>query len=144
MADAGSLTEGRASNPLGTKQVFVLPYPPSANNLFVNLPGRGRVQSPRYKAWINGAAWTLKSQRPHKIKGKCRLTIDAVRPDNRRRDIANLEKAISDLLVSLRVIEDDSLIESITLAWVARPEGPSSKLTDARHPDVRVTLESLE
>jgi len=47
------------------------------------------------------------------------MTIRAVRPDKRRRDLANLEKAISDLLVDHKVIEDDSLIESLSMEWVS-------------------------
>lgn len=39
------------------------------------------------------------------------------RPDKRRRDVANFEKGVSDLLVSQQVIGDDSMIERIVLEW---------------------------
>lgn len=39
------------------------------------------------------------------------------RPDKRRRDVENLPKAISDLLVSQQVIGDDSMIERMVLEW---------------------------
>ena len=39
------------------------------------------------------------------------------KPDRRRRDVANLEKAVSDLLVSQGVLGDDSLIQSCTVEW---------------------------
>ncbi len=33
-----------------------LPYPPVLNNLYANVPGKGRVKSERYRAWANGLA----------------------------------------------------------------------------------------
>lgn len=36
--------------------------PPSTNNLFRNLPGRGRVRSDKYKAWQKEAGWEIKDQ----------------------------------------------------------------------------------
>ena len=40
----------------------------------------------------------------------CRLEIHLIFPDQRKRDAANYEKAISDLLVKRGILEDDSLI----------------------------------
>ena len=51
------------------------------------------------------------------------------RPDKRRRDVANYEKAVSDILVTAGVIEDDSLIEEITLRW-ADVEGVEVTITE--------------
>lgn len=47
------------------------------------------------------------------------MTILATRPDGRRRDLGNLEKAVSDLLVEMQVIADDSLIEMFSMEWVS-------------------------
>ena len=41
----------------------------------------------------------------------------ARRPDKRRRDLGNLEKVVSDFLQDMKIIEDDSLAESILLEW---------------------------
>lgn len=38
-------------------------------------------------------------------------------PDKRRRDLANLEKAPSDLLVACGVLKDDSLIHRLVMEW---------------------------
>ena len=54
-----------------------------------------------------------------RIDGHYKLTLPAVRPDARRRDLGNLEKAVSDLSVSLGVIADDSRAEEISIAWLA-------------------------
>lgn len=101
------------------EQTFLLPFPPSVNGLYANIPRRGRVKTSRYRAWALEAGLRLNVQRPKFMPGFVRMTIRAVRPDNRRRDLANLEKAVSDLLVDHKVIEDDSLIESLSMEWVS-------------------------
>ncbi|MBN8241740.1 RusA family crossover junction endodeoxyribonuclease [Nitratireductor aquimarinus] len=94
-----------------------LPYPPTANNLFINA-GRKRVKSPQYKTWIVMASLSVKDSHRQYI-GPYSISIAAKRPDKRKRDIANLEKAVSDLLVTNGVIQDDSLCERITMTWDA-------------------------
>jgi Holliday junction resolvase RusA-like endonuclease len=96
---------------------LTLPFPPTVNNLFRNVPGKGRVRTGHYRLWLQEAALLLRAQRAPSLKGSYRLTISAVRPDNRRRDIANLEKAVSDCLVHAGVIEDDHMAQSILLMW---------------------------
>jgi len=92
-----------------------LPYPPTANNLFKNA-GRSRVKTLAYNAWIKLASTQIKDS--HRLGvGHYSIAIALKRPDNRRRDIANCEKAVSDLLVSHGVIKDDSLCERLTMAW---------------------------
>lgn len=100
-----------------------LPFPPSVNGLFFNAKGAGRVKTQLYNGWISGAGWSLAAQRPRGIIGAYEIEITAYRPDKRRRDLGNLEKAISDLLVSHGVVEDDSLAEKITLQWATGGEG---------------------
>lgn len=97
---------------------FPLPYPPSANNLF---PGKARrYPSKAYVAWrklAEGMVPTISLRGPYEID----LAFD--RPDRRARDLGNLEKAISDLLVAKGVVEDDRLCERMLLAWTARAPG---------------------
>ena len=99
------------------EQTFLLPFPPSVNALTRNIPGRGRVKTKAYRAWIMEAGLRLNLQKPKRMAGLVRLSIRAVKPDRRRRDLGNLEKAVSDLLVAHRVIDDDSLIQSISMQW---------------------------
>ena len=70
--------------------------------------------------------WEIRSQTRVKVTGSYKLTILAVRPDKRRRDLGNLEKAVSDILVSTGVIEDDCLCEWLEIRWV--DEGPACEV----------------
>lgn len=109
--------------------VLTIPRPPSVNSLWTNVRGRGRVRTRRYQTWLNAAGWEIKSQKPERVTGPYYIAIAIGRernkdgsPSARRIDIGNFEKAISDLLVELGVIEDDSLAESITIYWSAAEE----------------------
>ncbi len=94
-----------------------IPWPPTANNLFTNVAGKGRVKSQAYRQWLNAAGLTVRMQRPVPILGRYRLTLIATRPDNRRRDLDNLLKATQDLLKVMGVIEDDHLAQEIRIGW---------------------------
>lgn len=100
--------------------VFDLPHPPPANNLFLNVK-HGRVKAPRYRAWLKEAGEALvqqhAEQRFSQISGRYHLYVSAQRPDKRKRDLGNIEKPLSDILVAHNVIEDDSLADIITLRW---------------------------
>ena len=93
--------------------------PPSTNALFAN-SSRGRFKTPAYKAWIHSAGWELREQRPASVTGSYALEMRFGRK-NKRRDLDNNIKAVSDLLVSHRVVEDDSLCRKITAEWVSEP-----------------------
>ena len=92
-----------------------LPLPPSVNGLYANIPGKGRVKSSGYRKWINAAGWALIEQKPATVSGDYDMWLYFEWPDNRRRDIGNLEKAVSDLLVTHKVIEDDSRCQALHL-----------------------------
>lgn len=102
---------------------ILLPYPTSVNDLWGY--GQGRVYPTKaYKAWQAEAnvAWLQqRRQLPTRhIKGRYRLCIYAAAPDaRRRRDIGNLEKAVSDFLVTKEIIEDDHLAKSVFTEWDA-------------------------
>jgi crossover junction endodeoxyribonuclease RusA len=71
--------------------------------------------------------WQIAAQiKGRKHLGPYKLTILAVRPDKRKRDLGNLEKGISDILVSQNVIEDDNLCEWLEIRWVK--EGPACQV----------------
>jgi crossover junction endodeoxyribonuclease RusA len=91
---------------------FALPFPPSVNGLFA---GKGRRYCSRtYKAWKAAAAPFVPAGL---IPGPYTLDLLFDRPDRRSRDLGNLEKAVSDLLVERGLVIDDSCCERITLAW---------------------------
>ena len=100
---------------------YELPYPPTANNLFVNA-GRKRVKSGAYRAWQAASGYAILSQRLQVLHGPVSLSVALVRPDKRKRDLSNTLKAVEDILVHMNVIEDDSMIQRISAQWV--PSGP--------------------
>jgi len=86
-----------------------LPYPVSVNAMYANAAGKGRVKTERYKTWINAAGWNVRAARPVKVAGPYTLEITLFQSDRRKRDIDNVVKPISDLLVEHQLVEDDSL-----------------------------------
>lgn len=102
-----------------------LPFPPSLNNCFENLPRGGRKTTQRYRDWICEALWMLQSQKPAKHLSGVSVTIGFVAPDKRKRDVDNLLKPVLDLLVTGQVIKDDSnkYVMSVTGKWL--PSGPA-------------------
>ena len=99
-----------------------LPYPPSANRLW-RRSGSRIHKSSAYAGWLKSAGWEAMAQRPGGIKGPYALSIQARRPDSRKRDIDNLIKPISDLLATVGVIEDDCDCDLVTARWVTTGEG---------------------
>lgn len=94
---------------------LVLPFPPTTNNLFAGKTRR--FKSRRYKEWSDEAGRAIAAQNPPGFACPVAVTYSYGRPDKRRRDIGNLEKAVSDSLVDTGVLADDSLIEKLTLQW---------------------------
>jgi crossover junction endodeoxyribonuclease RusA len=96
---------------------YTLPYPPSVNGLFFNAT-KGRVKTDAYKAWRRAAGNEIMAQGRQRIRGPVSLSVALVRPDKRRRDLSNTLKAVEDLLVEMQVIDDDSLVQRISIQWV--------------------------
>lgn len=111
---------------------FLLPMPPSVNALYKNI-SRGRAKTKRYMEWIIEASLELNRQNVPTLAPPYSIEYAVGRPDKRKRDVANLEKALSDLLVSMDVIEDDSFINDNRQRWAA----------DVPAGMVRCTVESL-
>ena len=96
--------------------------PPSANNLFATGKDGRRHISKAYKLWRNSAGWHLKVQvgSVRRFNGNVSVTYEVGRPNDRRcRDLANYEKALSDLLVKHGVLKDDSNIVDLRMRWIA-------------------------
>ena len=98
---------------------FILPMPPSSNGLFANGKNGGRFKTQRYCDWINAAGVEILRQRPQKFVGPVTLLYEVQRPKGRRFDLGNREKALTDLLVSHRIIQadDDTIVQEIRLKW---------------------------
>ena len=89
--------------------VLVVDEPPSTNALFVAFTRGGkpaRAKSKPYAAWCEAAAWQVAQQRAgDQIDGPYHMRITV--PKQRGRDLANNEKAVSDLMQSAGVIRND-------------------------------------
>jgi Holliday junction resolvase RusA-like endonuclease len=101
-----------------------LPKPPSLNGLFRNTGKRHTVaharQAPRakskaYLSWIAAATVELRAYRLDRVKGPYALSIQLGR--RKGSDLDNYAKAISDLLVSMQIVQDDSLCELLVIGW---------------------------
>lgn len=78
-------------------------------------------RSAEYTTWWKQAGWEIKAQgKKEPIAGPYRLTLMVERPDNRRRDLANLEKALSDLLQDVGLIEDDKFCYVLHMEWFGK------------------------
>jgi|CXWL01.1.fsa_nt_gi Holliday junction resolvase RusA-like endonuclease len=93
-----------------------LSMPPSVNQMYRNVPGRGRVKTKSYTAWLTEAGYTLLSQRPQKFSGDVLVNIQ-IGPRDKRADCDNRIKAILDLLTKMRMIADDRFVVSVLCAW---------------------------
>jgi crossover junction endodeoxyribonuclease RusA len=95
-----------------------IPCPPSANALFKTLTNRRRAMTGVYHAWINEAGWLLKAANLQRF-GNAPVMIEIQAKENRRRDLGNYEKPITDLLVSLQIINDDrnAIVRKIVMTW---------------------------
>ena len=91
---------------------YLIPIPPSANNLYRNAGSRGRVKALEYTRWQQVASFAVPvPARPLDEPYEVEIAV----PVNRRRDIANCEKAIIDLLVARGVIRDDRWVDKLTI-----------------------------
>lgn len=92
--------------------MITLPIPPSTNNLFFNRY-RGRTKTDAYKAWITQAGCELNLQRVQPVPGYVEVEIRL--PQKMRGDIDNRAKAILDLFVSHKLIEDDAKVARLVI-----------------------------
>ena len=82
------------------------PLPPSTNSLFANVVGRGRIKTPAYRRWRDGAVLMICSTRPvpGRMAGPCDVAI-YLPPF--RGDIDNRVKPCLDVAVAAGIIADD-------------------------------------
>ena len=124
--------ERRAVAP-GKSVVLTMTFPPSTNNLFANGSGGGRFPSKQYKLWQDENAWVLLAGKFARVPGPVRLLYE-IEDKAGRRDIDNLLKAPTDLLVKHKFIDGDhrSVVREITARWVPGVTG------------LRVTISPIE
>ena len=108
---------------------LTLPFPPSTNALFRNVPGKGRVRSAVYKAWAIEAGYVVNRARP--IKGPVAVSVRLAPPNKRKRDADNSLKPILDLLVKHGIIEADdwSVVRKVEAEWIEAGSVPPCVVT---------------
>ncbi|MEO0496837.1 MAG: RusA family crossover junction endodeoxyribonuclease [Pseudomonadota bacterium] len=114
--------------------VLDLPYPPSANRIW-RISGKRQYKSQKYQLWeadCLAAAVDQGAYPAHTWGGPYMLTIEAFRPDRRKRDLDNIIKPIGDQLQRLGIVADDCNAMIITALWSAE-----------KGDGVRVTMEPV-
>lgn len=139
--DLASGVRQQGAAPLAPCTTLTIPAPPSVNELFANgKPGKtGRFKTPKYKAWLSEAGWMIREQMVRDDNAPMRgrvVVILGVERKSLAADIDNRCKAVLDLLVAQRVIEDDRFVTGIVLAWM--PQG------NHRNPLARVMIRPAE
>lgn len=99
---------------------YTVPLPPSTNNLYFTRKKGGRAKSCQYKSWLIEAGWKLKEQGLLST-ATAQFGVNLLYEiDKRSRcDLGNHEKPLTDLLVKMGVLKDDSqqYVNEITLRW---------------------------
>ena len=89
-----------------------LPYPPSTNRYYRHVGFRTLI-SREGRTFRTNVCALLAGGGPRKppVGGRIALCMDAFPPDNRRRDLDNLQKSVLDALQHAGVYEDDSQVD---------------------------------
>lgn len=106
---------------------LAIPWPPSNNVYWRHLANGRTLLSAQGKTYCN-AVWSvwLQHRQPH-IQAPCKVTIEAYFPNEIRRDLDNLPKAIMDSLTKVGVWSDDSLVEDLRIVR-RRPNVPGGQI----------------
>lgn len=96
---------------------ITLPWPPSVNSYWRHpktghLAGRHLIsrEGRMYRAKIKELCWNEKQ-----IIGRVSVHVEAYPPDNRRRDLDNIFKALLDSITHAALIMDDSYIDDLRI-----------------------------
>lgn len=98
-----------------------LPVSPSVNSMYRNVVGVGRVKTTDYRNWLKHAGTLLNISRPVPF-GKMRVQLGVMIPEKTKGDLDNRIKAVQDLLVAHRVIDDDKQIWRIVAERHPEPD----------------------
>jgi crossover junction endodeoxyribonuclease RusA len=96
---------------------LTLPWPPSVNTYWRMVNNRMIISEAGRKYRTAVAEQVFLQSRGKTTTGKLTVTIEAWRPDNRRRDLDNLLKAVLDSMGHAGLYIDDSLIVDLRIYW---------------------------
>ena len=83
--------------------------------MLISAQGRKYREAIIQQVWLEGKI--------KRITGDLKVTIEAFRPDERRRDLDNLLKSTLDALAHAGLYEDDSQIRDLRIYWAAEKGG---------------------
>jgi len=98
-----------------------MPRGPSTNELWIRAPGKPRVRSPKYSAWLLEAGWDVRRQLVGIPPIDCRFNCLIEVPISMR-DTSNWEKATLDLCESVGVISNDGNSNEVLIRPTARDD----------------------
>ena len=105
--------------------ILELPYPPTVNTMYATFNGR-RIKSAKgraYQATIMAILSLMKL--PDFGNKRLSVTVWVHPPDRRKRDLANIDKALMDSLVAGGLFNDDSQIDE--LRFIRQPVDPKKQ-----------------
>jgi crossover junction endodeoxyribonuclease RusA len=98
---------------------ITLPWPPSVNTYWRMFKNRMIISETGRRYRVAVAEQVFLQTRGKSTVGKLKVTIEAWRPDNRRRDLDNLLKAVLDSMGHAGLYIDDSLIVDLRIYWAS-------------------------
>lgn len=101
---------------------FQLPVPPSVNELFRNVPGKGRVKTRVYDDWRAHALTSMRLQKLAPVAGHVLIRMN-IEMAGDRADLDNRVKAIFDAIVEAKIIRDDSLVSGFLVGKLPAANG---------------------
>ena len=96
---------------------LTLPWPPSVNTYWRMFKNRMIISEAGRKYRVAVSEQVFLQTKGKFTSGKLKVTIEAWRPDNRRRDLDNLLKAVLDSMGHAGLYIDDSLIVDLRIYW---------------------------
>ncbi len=101
---------------------FTMPVPPSVNQMFRNVRGKGRVKTGHYEQWRATCATSLRLQQIASIPGPV-VVLFGVERQSSRADIDNRIKAMLDAIVAAKIISDDDQVTAFAASWLPPANG---------------------
>lgn len=116
----------------GKAKQVELALPPTSNNLFINVQGRGRVPSPKYREWKAIAQLAFARMQPASVfPVAVHITVCGGKGFRKGSDICNREKGILDAMVEAGVLPDDSweYVQEVVISY--RPAASKTDIAKA-------------
>lgn len=114
--------QGGEGNTILSGATFTVPVPPSVNQLFRNVAGKGRVKTQVYDNYRAHAVTSIKLQKVPQVEGNVVMLLGVERK-SLSSDLDNRLKAMVDAIVEAGVIEDDRFVTAYAVAWAPQANG---------------------